>query len=51
MADFEFLDKVMQMVTMHTGCTCNRENFGGGRGLFAVLPALLNYLTESTFYM
>ena len=32
---------------------CNRENFGGGGGggggTFAVLPVLLNHLTESTF--
>ena len=28
---------------------CNRENFGGVGKLFAVLPVLLNHLTESTF--
>ena len=28
---------------------CNRENFGGGGRLFAVLPVLLNHQIESTF--
>ena len=31
------------------GAGCNRENFGGGGRLFAMLPVLLNHLTESTF--